>query len=637
MQKIRIILLSGLICLLTGVSVLAAGYNEAPMLKTRVAAGELPPVEKRLPEEPFVVEPFEEIGQYGGTLYVYARNETIWNDLSVIVYGEPTLAKQEMVDADGKWWMPQFIKDYDFSNDFKTLTMYLRKGGKWSDGEPFTAEDFTFYWVDCKSNFFKEVPLPLESLPYGLKEVEKIDDYTVRFHFSDPAPAGLGEFMHVNYGEWGPFSPKHYLKKWHIKYNPKANELAKEEGFENWWEALQYHRIIMPHQNDMNLPATSAWVLTHKTLNIRVFERNPYYFAVDTNGNQLPYIDRIISEVVSPEVYELKAISGAADYGQMGITFPNYPLYKKNEENGDYRIIFVPGSRGSEVGIFFNWFDQDLIQREIYRDIRFRRAMSLGIDREEINEMIFFGQGVPRQGILLMESFSFYKKEWDEYYTQYDPERANILLTEIGLKWDKNHEYRLRPDGETFTLVVEYAGYGYETAVLELVRKQYLDLGIKVILKQLGVELYSEHMEAATHSVGADQLGYANVPWCWLDPKWAYPSEHNVFARPWAQWLESGGTKGEEPPADFREQYARIQKLRSVPMLSEEAARLFVEITEFALEKLWSIGIVGKVPKIVVVKNRLRNVWDCKPYETESGRKIIGGEPQRWYDQWFWK
>lgn len=646
-RKLGVVLLAGTISLLGLFSVWAMAYQQAPELDILVTAGELPLVEERLPKEPYVREPFDEIGRYGGTLYVYGVNETVWQDFLGAVYNEPTLVRvvRTGLDAKGRLFEPCLLNDYEWSDNYKILTLYLREGARWSDGEPLTADDFTFYWLDCKPNFNKDVPIPETPLPFNLEKVEKVDDYTVRFYFPQPSPAAVLTFLHGSQSMWGGFVCSHYLKKWHISYNPKANELAKEEGFENWWQALDYHGTTQPMQNDLDLPMVAPWILARKTANLKIYERNPYYFAVDPVGNQLPYIDRVVFEVVSLEVYELKVLSGAADIAEWAVTLVNYPLYKKNQEKGNYQILFKPGVEGSKVGIYFNWFDEDLVLRKIFRDIRFRRALSLGIDREEINETIFFGKAVPRQAIYALPTASWYKKEWDEYYTQYDPERANGLLDEMGLKWDKDHKYRLRPDGKSLVLVTEYMNdSGYETPVLELVKKRYEAIGINMVLKMEAAELYRQRAWTnAVTSVQASNIGYCENIWGWVFPLWAWPSPGAyVFAKPWGQWLQTGGQSGEEPPEDIKEQYARVQKLRSVSVDSEEAQKLLPEMTEFALEKLWHIGTVGMVPVLIIAKNTLGNVVDLMREYDRTGRKYVlkvdtFAGLHDWVDQIFFK
>ncbi len=149
LRRSTVMLLTGVICLMGATSALAAKYSEAPMLRVKVAAGELPPVEERLPEEPFVVEPFDEVGQYGGTMYVYAKNETKWNDIVGTMYDEPDLARQHEIYPERKWFSPFLLEDYEFTDDYKTLTMYLRKGARWSDGYTLTDDDYTLVWLDC--------------------------------------------------------------------------------------------------------------------------------------------------------------------------------------------------------------------------------------------------------------------------------------------------------------------------------------------------------------------------------------------------------------------------------------------------------------------------------------------------------
>lgn len=645
MRKVTVVLLAGLICLLATTSVLAAKYNEAPMLKVRVAAGELPPVEERLPEEPYVVEPFEEIGRYGGTLYGFALNETCWNDFLNFDYDYPSLGSPMEIAPDGKWFAPHLLRDYEWSDDYKILTMYLRKGAKWSDGEPFVADDFTFYWNDCKAQNSEELRelLPLTPIPFGMEKCEKIDDYTVRFHFAEPSPISVAEYLHGGWSMWGTYVPFHYLKKWHIKYNPKADELAEEEGFENWWKALHWHGLTHAQQNDIGLPRMGAWVLVEKRSNMWIMERNPYYFAVDTAGNQLPYIDREIVEIVNREVYKLRVLNGEADMGRFGVSLPDYPLFKANEEEGNYQVLFKPGA-ALQDSLYFNWFDPDLVLRELWRDVRFRQAMSLGIDRQEINETIYFGKGQIRPVITSEPDLPFYKKEWDDYYTQHDPEKANALLDEIGLEWDKNHEWRLRPDGEPLILVTEYADETADTSVMELLRKNYKTIGINLFLKKEDIALYRQRCwDTAIHSVAVTKMGSAALD-SWAGSNIFYPSgTAYIWAKPWGVWFLSEGQEGEEPPEDLREQYARVLKLRTIDFASEEGQMLLREINQYAMEQLWFIGTVDRIPGIITFKNTLGNVIDpmrASEIEMESGRQYLGGpnfNSSAYADQLFFK
>ena len=451
MKKVIIVLLVGLICL-PGVTALA--YNQSPMLDARVASGELPPVEERLPEEPKVVEPFEEIGQYGGTLTLLSTLPSAFGPEGLMMGTMGLFTPSN----DGMTTVPNLAKGFKWSEDLKTFTIYLRKGLKWSDGVPFTADDVVFQFEDVYGNDELTPVKPAGWSPGGeLLKARKVDDYTVRLEFSIPSP--LMEARLATYQSWQTlaYTPKHYLKKWHIKYNPKADELAKEEGYDHWWEAFQFHADCYA-MDDPNVPVPFSYILKKETTNVMLLERNPYFYEVDSAGNQLPYIDKVqIITVSSPEVYGLKVITGESDFAMQGLSLESYPLYKENEEKGDYRVILSPFFANSELALGFNFNEKDLVLRKIYHNIKFRQALSLAINRDEINETVYFGKAVPCN-VAPSPANSYYKKEWGEYYAQYDPKTANHLLDEMGLERGKDG-FRLRPDGKRLELLIEYVAF----------------------------------------------------------------------------------------------------------------------------------------------------------------------------------
>jgi len=636
MRKLIVIFLSGAICLLGVVSALA--YNEAPMLRTMVAAGELPPVEERLPEEPIVVEPFEEIGQYGGTAHVFAINPNAWNDLQPGISNWGGLFE---TSKDGKVIEPNIAKGYEWSEDLKTFTIYLRKGLKWSDGVPFTADDIVFQFEDIYGNDELTPIKPSGWSPGGeLLKARKVDDYTVRLEFSIPYP--LMEAKLQTYESWQThaYSPKHYLKKWHIKYNPKADELAKEEGYDHWWEAFKLHAQNFPQQEDLNLPRMLPWIMKRKTTDTILFERNPYYWKVDSAGNQLPYIDRILSMIVDTEVYQLKAISGEADYAFHALSLSNYPLYTENEEKGDYRVILHPFPDESKLALGFNFNEKDPILRKIYHNIKFRQALSLAINRDEINELIYFGKAVPCN-VAPCPSNSYYKKEWAEYYAQYDPETANRLLDEMGLKRGKDG-FRLRPDGKRLELTIEYFEIFPEyTPILELVKEYWEAVGVKVALKQMERSLFSQRSDSSDHGIMVWERGRGNEILAYVMPMvdFCHGGELSFF-HDWISWA-GPNPKGEQSQRpedvvtykDVMAHYNRILKWQTTRMGSKEYMEQAEKIFDYFCKQLWCIGTVGYAPRPMIVKNSLRNVPD--PTKDISG--VSGIRIQDYAEQWFFK
>ena len=368
-------------------TVASGAYNEAPMLTAMVAKGELPPVDERLPVEPMVLE-VAEVGNYGGTFFVFATNNSPWNDLTEEPSRGPTLLRMGLEGTIG----PDVAKGYLLAPDNMSFTLFLREGMKWSDGAPFTAHDFTFKFYDM----FKQNEVETWGIRSQIDDVVAVDDYTVRYDFNRPFPAFLLDMVHWRSTDWMLYSPKHYLSQWHITYNEDANALAKEEGFENWGQAFNEHAIFRPTK-DINRPRVDPWMFTEQTTTIRAFVRNPYFHQVDQAGNQLPYADNIVSELVEKETYDLKIIAGEADIAFLSATLDNYTLYKQNETAGNYVVKLIPGVEGNEAAYGFNLNHPDPVRRELYNNVKFRQAMSLGIDRDEVNRVAFSGFATPRQ------------------------------------------------------------------------------------------------------------------------------------------------------------------------------------------------------------------------------------------------
>ncbi len=629
-RKLTVIsLLIGVVCLLGGISALA--YQEAPMLRALVAAGELPPVEERLPEELLVVEPVEEIGQYGGTIQVFARDASAWNDFQP---GEEyDRGGLFLFSSDGQGRAPDLATKVEISEDRKTFTLYLRRGVKWSDGAPCTVDDLIFQYVDVYDN--REL-VPVR--PRNLPTLVKIDDYTVRYEYEEPVSNAV---------TWGVQSmieyPKHYLKKWHIKYNPKANELAKEEGFDYWWQALPNHAQWYPQQSDLDCPKLRAFIYKESTAGVKVLERNPYYYKVDTAGNQLPYIDKVVIQVVDMEVFQLKAISGEADYAYEGLGLDNYPLYKENEEAGNYRVILMPISWANAQGIAFNFNEHDPVLRKIYHDIRFRRALSVAINRDEISESVFFGKATPRQGAPLPGT-SYYQDKWAESYIQYDPDMANGLLDEMGLEWDKKHEYRLRPDGKTLAVTIEHGVIrAFTASILELVREYWGVVGVDVSLKSYHKEALRARSKTSEHGL----ISWENVggeEWTILgNPRSDYGyGEFQSWYYDWCTWdgPTEDGAQLQQPGdtityQDVNDHWARIMKFQyEAVVASKEYMELAEQIMDWWSENLVNIGIVGGVPQPMIISNNIGNVPDPERDFQTSAFRVVN---QHGYSQWFFK
>lgn len=611
-------------------------FNEAPMLKVRVTAGELPSVEERLPDEPMVVDPLEEIGKYGGEL-IGPTVDPMAGGWDVLEMRIQTLFR---LAPDYNTIIPNIAKDWDLSEDYKTLTVYLRKGMKWSDGHPFTADDFLFWYEDILLNDELTPVKPKAWYPGGEPvKMERIDDYTIRFKFAVPYPVII-ELMAIERG-YRAYRCKHYLKKYHINYNPKANELAKKEGLDYWWQAFNSRgnpwgsfTWSYPRERDPNLPYLDPFVLKGEdSYGNRYFERNPYYFKVDTDGNQLPYIDKLTRLVVENlAAQDMKAIAGEFSHYGWGKLL-SYTIYKENEEKGNYHTVLMEYARGNEYRINFNYTHKDPVLRKIFNDIEFRKAMSLAINRQEINELVYFGKATPRQATAHPSS-SFYESWMGDYYAEYDPERANKLLDEMDLEWDKNHQYRLRPDGKTLTIkfhvsVPEEAWI----KIAELVASYWEDVGVKVDLKGIEQGLYVTRSEANEVDVAAWALDCTTDVSMHGTPEFVRGlsgSANTWAARRWYLWWSTDGESGEEPPEEMKKVVKLTEEWQQVPIGTEEYRKIGKEILTLSVKNLWQIGTIGMPPQPILIKNNLKNtpkegLWDW------GFRQWVQFMPDQWF------
>lgn len=618
LRKLVVVLLSGImiICMLGVTSALAVKYNESPMLRAKVAAGELPPIEERLPEEPIVIQPIEEIGQYGGIARVLSAVYVGAPGDGVYFQGMESLVR---IDQDFKTMVPNVAKKWEFSDGGKTLTFYLRKI-KWSDGVPFTADDIMFWYEDIVLNDELTPIKPGWFTAKGeLGVVEKVDDHTVRFRFSVPYPTVMLSLAHY-VGMIPITAPKHYLKQFHIKYNSEADELAKEHGFDFWYQYFSNRTRTnwgMPMQPD--LPGIYAFRLVKEEVDTLWFERNPYYWKVDPEGNQLPYIDGMITTWVgNVEVYNAKIIAGEADFALRSTSLANYPLYKENEKKGDYRVLVWPGAYGGAPRYNLNLTDKDPVLRGLFQDVRLRRAVSLAINREEINDTLWFGKAVPAQFTVVPDAL-YYEPEFAKSFAEYDLEKANQLLDEMGLKWDKNHEYRLRPDGEKLRWVLEYNVLIWGELVTktnEMVKEYLKEIGIQLVLKEISGELQWTRAEANEINMGLWPGDRAADPLFLTEPYGFVPMQlggEAMWAPEWARWYLTKGKEGEEPPEEIKKLYQWWEKMK-ITTDDKERIEMGKKIVASQAENLWSIGTVGMPPMPVLVKNNLRNVPEQMTY-----------------------
>jgi len=602
-------------------------FSEAPMLAELVKQGKLPPVEQRLPKNPVVVTPVEEVGQYGGT---WRRAWLGPSDRAALtrIVSERAL----MFNKDGTNILPGQVESWTVSKDARVYTFKLREGMRWSDGEPVTTEDVIFWYEDFLLN--KELNPTVPSwLTSGGKpcEVEKVDNYTFRVKFAEPNPLFLLNVCNNWAGKLF-YLPKHYLKQFHPKYTPKEklDAMVKEAGLQFWYQLFNAKGPDEWYQNPQ-CPVLYPWKsVSSSATGLMTLERNPYYYKIDPAGNQLPYIDRITHTLVGDvQMVVMKAVSGEIDMQMRHINFSDYTLLMENRAKGGYRVLQWKQAIGSDPMLCINQNVKDPVLRKIFEDRRFRQALSIAINRDEINKLVYMGLGKPRQ-CSLVSGVAFYDPEWEKMWAEYDPKRANDVLDKMGLKKRDKEGFRLRPDGKTLALTITFASgiFGPWSDVLELVKKHWEAIGVKVALQPVERTLYQTRCNAGDLEVGV---------W-FFDRNLAVMADPGrllgtVTDGPWAplygQWYNSGGKGGEEPKGDIKKIYDFWNKV-IVTADEKQRDKYFREIVNIHKRNIWMIGTVGELPQPVVVKNNFRNV----PEELISDSTIStpkNGRPEQFF------
>lgn len=585
-------------------------FKEAPMLSEMVKKGLLPPVEKRLPKNPVVVIPYEEIGQYGGT---WRRT---WAGMSADRWGVNKLVDERLVflDKSGGTIIPGLAEDWSVSADGRETIIRLREGLRWSDGTEVTTEDVRFWYEDVLMNKDITASVPGWLLAGGKPpKVVILDKYTFKFVFDVPNPLFIGVLategnamanLHI-------LIPSHYLKKIHPKYTSleEVDKKAKEKGFTAWHLYFRAYGIDPDAWlRNPELPVLFPWKTEDPREDMHVLVRNPYYYKVDPEGNQLPYIDKIVhTRVMDAQTTLLKIFSGEVDMQIRGV--PGEPeLLYANQEKGGYRVLRWISGEGVGSALYINLNVKDPVLRQIFNDVRFRQAFSLAVNREEIWMLVAKGFGKPRQASL-PPGTAFYDPEWERAYAEYNPDRANKLLDEMGLKWDSKREIRLRPDGKPLevTILVATQRMGEH---LEMIASHLKKVGIKVNLRPLERSLVYSMCDAGDYEI----------------VEWAFDKCSAVLYAPYrilglmidgtwcplyAKWYLTNGQAGEEPPvgSDIRKMYEIWDEIQ-LTLDEDRRKELFKQIIELHKKNLWVIGFVGEGPVWGVARKNVGNVPD---------------------------
>jgi peptide/nickel transport system substrate-binding protein len=583
---------------------------EPPAFEAEIKAGTLPPLAKRLPEKPLLVKPVQ-AGQYGGSLsMLIGRSRDV---RMLVVYGYARLVGY---DRDFKI-APDILESIDVKDD-RVFTMKLRKGHRWSDGQPFTAEDFRYFWEDVAND--KELSPtgpPSDLLVNGeAPKVEYPDKFTVRYSWSKPNADFLPRMAGAS--PLFIFRPAHYLKNFHRKHNKKVE--AEGAGSKRGWAAVHNREDNMYQYDNPKLPTLQPWINSTKPPADRfVAVRNPYFHRVDAEGRQLPYIDRIVLSVAEGKLIPAKTGAGESDLQARDVQFNNYTFLKKGEKTNNYRTLLWKTVRGSHFALFPNLNVTDPVWKALLRDARFRHALSLAIDRGQVNQVLYFGLAQESNDTVVAES-PLYKKEYQTRWAQYDKKAAAKLLDDLNLKRGSDGMRKL-PDGRPLEIIVETAGESTEqTDVLEMIRETWREVGIKLFPKPSQREVLRNRVfsgEALMSVWSGIENGIANAD---VSPEELAPTNQQQLQWPkFGQHYETSGKSGEAP--DIAE-VAELLKLNTAwrnATTRDERTKIWHRMLQIHSEQQFVIGVVNGVSQPVVVRNTLRNVPEKGIYNWDPG------------------
>ncbi|MEA3334863.1 MAG: ABC transporter substrate-binding protein [Chloroflexota bacterium] len=592
-------------------------YQEAPKLAEMVAAGELPSVDERLPGDVLVQDVADEIGTYGGTLRRAFLGPSDHNNYTRLSYD--ALAR---FSPDGGQVIPHVAKGWESNDNFTEWTVSLRKGMKWSDGEPFSADDIMFWYENILQNedLMPNVPLWMQNADGSTVKVEKLDDNTVKWTYAEANTAFPLNIANMDGADKSiallAYAPAHYLKQFHPAFADEAELQARveERGFETWIELFQVEAL--PHVSG-NRPSTAAWVpVGGSTVSDQVFrlKRNPYYFAVDGEGNQLPYIDEVtFTFFADKEALNLAAVGGEIDLQGRHINMSSYPVLKENEDKGNYHVVTWPTFGGSDAVLMFNQtYQNDPAIGEILQNRDFRIALSHAIDRNAIKESAFLGLGEARQPVP-SPGHPFYPGDEHAFkYTELDMDTANELLDGIGLTERDSNGFRLLPNGEPLDIEIQVIpAFGNWADVGQIVVDNWGKVGVKAHIEireraqgfqmrdtnDLMVEIWNED---------STPFPFSGQPK--MDPR---STVALTFAPLVRKWYQTGGEEGVEPTPEI----AKIVEIIDEGKISgpERQVELAQELFRLWTDNVWEIGTVGLTPMIqgvLVVNDNMRNVPD---------------------------
>jgi peptide/nickel transport system substrate-binding protein len=613
--------LFNLLCLPTLAADPVPTMQETPVFADRVKAAALPPVAERIPQSPRVITRFagdDGPGRQGGELNMLVSGSRDTALMTVYSY-------TRLIGYDGAFKLhPDILESYG-EREGREFTLKLRAGHKWSDGHAFTTEDFRFFWEDVANNAELSPAGPSGELVLDGQppKVEIIDERTIRYSWNRPNP-----YFIESQARAAPlflFRPAHYLKKFHSRYASPSEIARAAKSGERGGSWVQVFRRFdaMFNNNNVDLPSLNPWILDTPGPSQRyVFVRNPYFHCIDERGQQLPYVDRVVFTVAAANLIPAKAGLGEADLQARYLNMRDYTFLQNSAKSSGVEVRLWQLGSGSQLALYPNLNAKDQEWRKLFHDVRFRRALSVAIDRDELNQVIHIGLATPSNNTIMSRSVLF-KPEYATRWAQYDPKLANQLLDEMGLTRRDANAVRLLPDGRSATIVVESQSEQTEEAdALQLIADYWRKIGIKLLARTQTRETF----RLRTFSGDALMTAYAGVvtaaPTPHTSPREFAPTMRGGLQWPsWGMYVESKGTQGEK--CDLESACRLLDYLKEWQNATDEEARrrAWGKILQANADEVFSIGTVNGVRQPIVVARKVRNVpkegyyaWDPGGY-----------------------
>jgi peptide/nickel transport system substrate-binding protein len=593
---------------------------EPPFFADAVVRGDMPPVALRVPAEPLVVAPGpgQTLGAYGGDLHTMVHREKDTRLLAAIGYAR-------LVGYDTSYRLyPDILAAIDVE-DGRVFTMRLRRGHKWSDGAPFTTEDFRYWWEDVANNEEMSPGGPPQVLIVDgeLPKVEFPDAVTVRYAWSRPNPFFLPAMAATT--PLFIYAPAHYLKQFHARYaDSETLEAMVAEADERNWAALHNNFDNLYRFDNPDLPTLHPWIITNAAPAKRfVAVRNPYYHRIDSDGRQLPYIDRVVLDVADSKLIPAKAGAGEAELQARGLHFSNYTFLKEGEERNNYKVRLWRTAVGAQLALYPNLNCADKAWRKVLRDARFRRALSLAVNRHEINQVIYYGLAIEGTNTALPDS-PLFRPEHQQAWAAFDLRQANALLDAMGLTERDSRGVRLLPDGRPLEIVVESAGENTEeTDVLELVHDSWIEAGVKLYTRPMQREVLRNRVFAG-ESVMSIWSGYENgVPTAAMSPYEFAPTTQQSLQWPmWGQYFETGGESGEAVDLPEAQELLALNDAWRATSSDAEREAIWLRMLAINADQVYTIGLISGALQPVVVSDRLHNVPEEAIFNWEPGAQF---------------